>query len=127
VGRAEELAVLDAAFEPVRDGRPSTVLIGGEAGIGKSRLVGEFGMRARAAAAARVVYGYCLDLSAEGLPFAPFTGILRDLVRDLGADGVVALLPGKGPRELARLLPELGEPDVDADPARRMISAFTCP
>jgi DNA-binding CsgD family transcriptional regulator len=81
VGRAEELAALDAAFEPVREGRPSTVLIGGEAGIGKSRLVGEFGMRARAAVAVRVLYGYCLELSAEGLPFAPFTGILRDLVR----------------------------------------------
>jgi DNA-binding CsgD family transcriptional regulator len=124
VGRAEELAALDAAFEPVREGRPSTVLIGGEAGIGKSRLVGEFGMRARAAAAARVVYGYCLELSADGLPFAPFTGILRDLVRDLGADGVAALLPGQGARELARLLPELGEPGVDADPAEARARMF---
>jgi AAA ATPase domain len=117
VGRAEELAALDAAFEPVREGRPSTVLIGGEAGIGKSRLASEFGARARAAAAARVLSGYCLELSAEGLPFAPFTGILRDLVRDLGADAVAAMVPGQGAGELARLLPELGEPGVLADPA----------
>jgi DNA-binding CsgD family transcriptional regulator len=124
VGRAAELAALDAAFEPVRDGRPSTVLIGGEAGIGKSRLVGEFGTRARATAAARMLYGYCLELSAEGLPFAPFTGILRDLVRDLGADGVASLLPGQDTRELARLLPELGEPGVSADPAEARARMF---
>ena len=124
VGRAEELAALDAAFEPVREGRPSTVLIGGEAGIGKSRLVGEFGVRARAAAAARVLSGYCLELSAEGLPFAPFIGILRDLVRDLGADGVAAMVPGQGAGELARLLPELGEPGVHADPAEARARMF---
>jgi predicted ATPase len=35
VGRVAELAVLDAAFERVLAGRPSAVLIGGEAGVGK--------------------------------------------------------------------------------------------
>ena len=116
VGRAAELAALDAAFERVRGGRPSAVLIGGEAGVGKSRLVSEFAGRARAAGAARVLCGYCLELSADGLPFAPFTGVLRELVHHLGADGVAALLPGQGARELARLLPELGEPGTPADP-----------
>jgi predicted ATPase len=47
VGRVEELAALDAAFERVRRGQPSAVLIGGEAGVGKSRLLGEFATRAR--------------------------------------------------------------------------------
>jgi len=116
VGRVDELAALDAVFERVRDGRPSTVLIGGEAGVGKSRLVSEFTGRARAAGAARVLCGYCLELSAGGLPFAPFTGVLRELVHDLGADGVAALLPGRSTRELARLLPELGEPGTHTDP-----------
>jgi hypothetical protein len=116
VGRVDELAALDAAFARVRDGRPSAVLIGGEAGVGKSRLVSEFAGRARAAGAARVLYGYCLELSAEGLPFAPFTGMLRELARELGADGVAALLPGGSARELARLLPELGEPGAHKDP-----------
>jgi AAA ATPase domain len=64
VGRVEELAALDAAFERVRGGRPSAVLIGGEAGVGKSRLVSEFAGRARAAGAARVLRGHCLELSA---------------------------------------------------------------
>lgn len=122
VGRVEELAALDAAWERVGQGQPATVLIGGEAGVGKSRLVEEFG--ARAAGAVRVLSGYCLDLSAEGLPFAPFTGVLRELVRDLGADGLAALLPGQGARELARLLPELGDPGTGGDPGEARARMF---
>ena len=124
VGRAHELAELDAALGRVREGRPSAVLVGGEAGVGKSRLAGEFGTRARAAGAVRVLSGYCLDLSAEGLPFAPFTGMLRELARDLGADGVAALLPGRSARELARLLPELGEPGLQGDPGEARARMF---
>ena len=124
VGRAHELAELDAALGRVREGRPSAVLVGGEAGVGKSRLAGEFGTRARAAGAVRVLSGYCLDLSAEGLPFAPFTGMLRELARDLGADGVAALLPGQSARELARLLPELGEPGLQGDPGEARARMF---
>ena len=124
VGRAHELAELDAALGRVREGQPSAVLVGGEAGVGKSRLAGEFGTRARAAGAVRVLSGYCLDLSAEGLPFAPFTGMLRELARDLGADGVAALLPGQSARELARLLPELGEPGLQGDPGEARARMF---
>jgi ATP/maltotriose-dependent transcriptional regulator MalT len=122
VGRARELAELDAALERVRDGRPSAVLIGGEAGVGKSRLAGE--LRVRTAGAVRVLSGYCLDLSAEGLPFAPFIGVLRELIRDLGADGLAALLPGQGVRDLARLLPELGEPGFGGDPGEARARMF---
>jgi ATP/maltotriose-dependent transcriptional regulator MalT len=57
-----------------------------------------------------VLIGGCLELGAESLPFAPFTAVLRELVRDLGAAGVAALLPGGSGRELARLLPEFGTP-----------------
>jgi len=124
VGRAEELAALDAAFDRVRQGQPSAVLIGGEAGVGKSRLLSEFAARARAVGITRVLYGYCLELSAEGLPFAPFTGVLRELVHGLGTDGVAALLPGRGARELARLLPELGEPDLQGDPGEARARMF---
>ena len=117
VGRVEELAALDAAFARVQQGQPSTVLLGGEAGVGKSRLVSEFAVGARAVGATRVLFGHCLELSAEGLPFAPFTGVLRELVRDLGAEGVADLMPGRGAPDLARLLPELGEPAVHTDPS----------
>ena len=51
VGRAGQLATLEAALAEAGRGRPATVLIGGEAGIGKSRLVSEFAERARDLAA----------------------------------------------------------------------------
>ena len=102
------MATLQAAVESVRQGEPSAVLIGGEAGMGKTRLISEFTATARAAGA-RVLTGACLELGADGLPYSPFTAMLRDLVREAAPDEVAALLSGsrRAARELARLLPEL--------------------
>src|SRR6516164_9816763 len=117
VGRDKQMAALDAAFAGARQGGPTAVLLGGEAGVGKSRLVSEFGQAAEAAGAC-VLTGGCLELGTDGLPFAPFTAILRDLVRELGADAVASMLPGRTTRGLARLLPELGEPDTGPEMGR---------
>jgi len=109
VGRAGQLAELESALGRVCDGAPTTVLIGGEAGIGKTRLVSEF----TRCADARILTGGCLELGTDGLPFAPFTALLRDLNRHLGPDGIAALLPGipgGTTAGLARLLPELAAP-----------------
>jgi DNA-binding CsgD family transcriptional regulator/tetratricopeptide (TPR) repeat protein len=114
VGRSGQLSVLDTALAEAGSGNPSAFLVGGEAGVGKSRLVSEFARRSRGQGA-RVLAGGCLELGVDGLPFAPFTSMLRELVRDLGADGVAALLPGGATRELARLLPEFGEPAGGGD------------
>jgi DNA-binding CsgD family transcriptional regulator/tetratricopeptide (TPR) repeat protein len=102
------MAALTELLHTVRQGGPAAMLIGGEAGVGKTRLIGEFGANAREAGA-RVLIGGCLELGADGLPFAPFTAMLRDLVRDEGAAQVISTLPGgsRATRELARLLPEL--------------------
>jgi ATP/maltotriose-dependent transcriptional regulator MalT len=109
VGRSGPLGTLETALAEAARGRPSAVIVAGEAGVGKSRLVSEFAERSRGAGT-RVLIGGCLELGAESLPFAPFTAVLRELVRDLGAAGVAALLPGGSGRELARLLPEFGTP-----------------
>src|SRR5947207_7168745 len=106
VGRAGQLAELESTLGRVRDGTPTTVLVGGEAGIGKTRLVSEF----TRCADGRILTGGCLELGADGLPFAPFTALLRDLNRHLGPDGIAALLPGATTAGLARLLPELAAP-----------------
>ncbi|WP_236045991.1 ATP-binding protein [Paractinoplanes ovalisporus] len=104
VGREADLAVLRDALKRARHAEPSTVLVGGEAGVGKTRLVEEF-RRGLAPEPARVLAGQCLELGEEGLPFAPFAGALRELVRAEGRE----VLDGHE-RELARLLPELGPP-----------------
>jgi DNA-binding CsgD family transcriptional regulator len=114
VGRAAEMGTLLAAVETVRQGEPAAVLIGGEAGMGKTRLIGEFTAAARGAGV-RVLTGACLELGADGLPYSPFTAMLRDLVRGAAPNEVAALLSGsrRAATELARLLPELA-PDRSA-------------
>jgi len=117
IGRRAELADLAAAFATVRRGDPATVLLGGEAGVGKSRLAAEFADQVRAQGG-RVLTGGCLELGAVGLPFAPFTAVIRDLLREDGAAAVGGLLGGRT-GEIARLLPDLvaAEPAEGAAPA----------
>ncbi|GIG66782.1 ATP-binding protein [Phytomonospora endophytica] len=103
-GRTAELAALRDSWSEAAGG-PSFALVSGEAGIGKSRLLAEF--TAGLDAGTRVLTGECLELG--GLPYAPFAAVVRGAVRELGAAGVAALLPGSSP-ELARWLPVLGTP-----------------
>jgi AAA ATPase-like protein len=70
VGRDAELAALTAALDDAVEGVPGVVLLGGEAGVGKTRLVEEAAQGAQAAGA-RVLTGSCVELGGEGLPFAP--------------------------------------------------------
>ena len=108
VGRETELETLMGLLGEVSGGTPCTVLLGAEAGGGKSRLVAEF--TSRVGDRALVLAGGCVDLGATGLPYAPFTAALRELVRQRGAGAVAGLLPGGAAGELASLLPELGGP-----------------
>jgi DNA-binding CsgD family transcriptional regulator/tetratricopeptide (TPR) repeat protein len=87
VGRVRESARLDAALEAAYRGRPRMLLVGGEAGVGKTRLVTEFTARAGAGGAATLVGG-CIDLSSGDLPYAPVIDALRGLVRTAGLDAV---------------------------------------
>lgn len=112
------MAALETALDSVRQGEPAAMLIGGEAGMGKTRLIGEFTAAARRAGV-RVLTGACLELGADGLPYSPFTAMLRELVREAGPGEIAGLLPdsGRAGRELARLLPELAagrSPDAAA-------------
>jgi DNA-binding CsgD family transcriptional regulator/tetratricopeptide (TPR) repeat protein len=103
VGRAAELATLDDALRRTTDGNPAFVFIGGDAGLGKSRLVAEFAAGARENGA-RVLTGGCLDLDGDGLPYGPFVELLRDLGAELPPAELGALLGDLGP-ELVALAP----------------------
>src|SRR6185369_7235934 len=85
VGRGRELEVLMGAFERARAGEPAVVIVGGEAGVGKTRLVEEAAERT-GEAGARVLIGSCVELGGEGLPFAPLVDALRELARTTGPD-----------------------------------------
>jgi DNA-binding CsgD family transcriptional regulator len=109
IGREAELATLTAALETAIAGTPTVVLLGGEAGVGKTRLVEEAAERARAAGA-RVLAGSCIELGGEGLPFGALAHAFRTLMRDTSAEELDALL-GPARSEFARVLPDL-DPDV---------------
>jgi predicted ATPase len=110
VGRVEELRTLEAARVRAANGEPAVVLVGGEAGVGKTRLVAELAARC-AADGTRVLYGGCVPVGGDGLPYAPIVEALRPLPDELGVDAVRELA-GPSWRELARLLPSLGEPEA---------------
>ncbi|HKE98756.1 MAG TPA: BTAD domain-containing putative transcriptional regulator [Actinomycetes bacterium] len=83
--RQAQLRDLHAALERARQGRGTTVLVSGEAGIGKTWLLRAFA--ARAGQAARVLLGSCEDL------LTPRTlGPFRDMARDAG--GALARVGG---------------------------------
>ncbi|MEV6547869.1 AAA family ATPase [Streptomyces sp. NPDC051597] len=106
VGRAGELTALTEALARATAGEPQALLVGGEAGVGKTRLIEEF-TNAACDAGAVVAVGGCVEIGADGLPFAPFSTALRTLRRRLPEE-LAAAAEGQE-EELARLLPELGE------------------
>ena len=107
VGRQAELESLAGALERVLAGDQVTVLVGGEAGVGKSRLVHELIGRARDAGA-RVLVGGCVELGGGGIPFAPLVDMIRALAGELSADRLDDVLGSARP-EIGRLVPELGD------------------
>ena len=98
VGRRAQLSALTEDGRRTRREGARTVLVRGEAGVGKTRLLEE---HLRGLPEARVAVGGCLEVGSDGLPFAPFTALLRELLRSGGPTTDPAV-------DLGRLLPELG-------------------
>lgn len=99
VGRKRHLDHLLTDAHRALEGGSRAVLLCGDAGIGKSRLLAEYLDRTPMA---RKALGACLELGTEGVALAPFTALLRQLLRT--DDG-----PLEEAAEIVRLLPGLGE------------------
>jgi ATP/maltotriose-dependent transcriptional regulator MalT len=114
VGRSVELGRLRAALERAAAGAPAVVVVAGEAGVGKTRLVTEVIGPARELGALTLAGG-CLDVGDGVLAYAPVVEALRSLALVLDAAELDRVLGGSR-AELARLVPELGAPAAGADP-----------
>jgi DNA-binding CsgD family transcriptional regulator len=77
VGRSAELVSFERAIVDARMGMPSVLLVGGEAGIGKTTLVAEGGSRADAA----VYLGRSTHIGGDVIPLAPLADLLRQVRR----------------------------------------------
>ncbi|MEU6644796.1 AAA family ATPase [Saccharomonospora sp. NPDC046836] len=103
VGRVDELARLRAALARAESGEAAAVLLAGDAGVGKTRLLTELVDQA-CGAGALVLTGRCLDLREGGLPYLPFAEALAKLAG--AADQVIEQAVRARPA-LSRLLPQV--------------------
>ena len=123
VGRAAELARLRKEADVAVAGRSGLILVAGEGGIGKTRLVAEL---AAGLDGVRVLYGRCDE--EEIFPFGPWVDLLRPPLERMD-DAELANLLGADAARLARLLPELRErlpagavePAGDPETERRLL------
>lgn len=107
VGRQSEISLLEDALLAALRGDGGVVIVGGEAGMGKTRLVTELAARARRRGAI-VVSGACSEAELS-LPYLPF---LEAIGNHLATEDVVALSDrlGSATEELAQLFPQMGRP-----------------
>jgi DNA-binding CsgD family transcriptional regulator/tetratricopeptide (TPR) repeat protein len=123
VGRVGELAELELASREAAASRPVLVLLGGESGVGKTRVVGELERR-MADEAALVLRGEAVEQGDGELPYAPLLGALRPLVRE--RDPALQQLSAGSRAQLAGLLPGLedGGPVPERDDPSAQLRLF---
>jgi ATP/maltotriose-dependent transcriptional regulator MalT len=123
VGRVGELAELELASRDAAAGHPVLILLCGESGVGKTRLVSEFEQNLPGMT---VLHGECVESSDEDgeLPYAPLTSALRPLVR--GRDPILDQLSHASRSQLAMLIPGLGDsaPAAQGDDQRGQVRMF---
>jgi DNA-binding CsgD family transcriptional regulator/tetratricopeptide (TPR) repeat protein len=106
VGRVGELAELELAWREAEARRPVLVLLGGDSGVGKTRLVGELEQRL-AGEVPLVLRGEAVEQGDAELPYAPLLGALRPLVRE--RHPTLDKLTSGSRAQLAALLPTLDD------------------
>jgi tetratricopeptide (TPR) repeat protein len=126
VGRDAALDAVGRCLDRVRQGAGLTLLVTGEAGIGKSRLVGEARTRAHRLGF-QILQGHCFEPD-RSLPFAPVIDLLQTLSAEMKSDQFAQSLSASAPA-LLQLLPEKGDvvPPQAFDPEqdrRRLFDSF---
>jgi class 3 adenylate cyclase len=106
VGRDEQLFALEDALLSAHGGESRLVALGGEAGMGKTRLAGELAKRAQRLGWT-VLWGAC---SASELPI-PYLPVVEALGNYLSGQDIARVSESLGAarRELAQLFPQLGD------------------
>ncbi|WP_328744464.1 AAA family ATPase [Streptomyces sp. NBC_00285] len=92
IGREDEVARLSGVLERARGGEARAVLVAGDAGVGKTRVLNEVTGKA-ARSGMTVLTGHCVDLGDVGLPYLPFTEVLGVLAADPRFTDVVSSRP----------------------------------
>lgn len=131
VGRSDELRQLTGAYDEAVSGRSRLVMVVGEPGIGKSRLVEELAVYA-SVRGATVCWGHCYE-GELGMPYLPFIEAFRSYVRERSDEQLRAELSTGAP-EVATLVSELrlrfadlpASPPLDGDAERMRLFEGVC-
>jgi predicted ATPase/DNA-binding CsgD family transcriptional regulator len=120
IGREQELARLSALLDEAYARRPGVVFLAGEPGVGKTRLLDEFTLRAkREDDRVFVLRGECVDLEEAVIPYGPLVWALRAFARKYGDQA--RKLAGPGWNDLGTLMADFAdqvpEPPRTAGPA----------
>ncbi|BCY10833.1 AAA family ATPase [Actinoplanes sp. L3-i22] len=107
VGRAAELAALAGALGDAIRGDPRTVLIAGEAGVGKTSLIEEFEDRCDGQDLL-LARGACVSVGAGELPYSPWLAAMHAVEAAVGADALVDGARGDQ-AALSALIPALSD------------------
>ncbi len=131
IGRADDLDALDQILNSVRLGKGQTVLLAGEAGVGKTRLVAETKVHASRLYFS-ILQGNCFEHD-RALPYAPWLDLLSAFCAENSVEEVARALSEDAP-ELVNLFPDLARlvpgvvPAPSLEPAqenRRLFQALT--
>jgi tetratricopeptide (TPR) repeat protein len=112
VGRAQEKERAEDILSRVSEKEGKTLLIGGEVGVGKTRLVRELGIAARNRGFI-VLYGRCVDMDGA-TPYQPLLEQVAQAVRISTPENMRRSL-GENAPEVAKLMPELRQQFNDID------------
>ena len=130
VGRAREMERISTTLRAAQRGEGRCVLVAGEAGIGKSRLLAE-ARRSASQAGFLTLQGHCFEQDVS-FPYAPWIDLLRACFARLRPEQIGELLDRQAP-EIVKLLPELAltlpslQPSPPLDPEaekRRLFEAL---
>jgi DNA-binding SARP family transcriptional activator/predicted ATPase len=106
VGREQEMVFLENCWQKAQSGYASLVLVSGEVGVGKTRLVEEFTRRLRWQGS-QVLWGRCYEFE-RALPYQPVVEALRTALPGL-TQAELDSFPAWVLKEAARLIPEVLE------------------
>ena len=122
VAREEEISALEDALLSALRGDGGVVLLGGDAGMGKSRLARELSQRALRLGCI-VMTGACSEADLS-LPYLPFLEAVGNHLSAVDLDRLGARL-GTSAEELAHLFPQLGRPaTASGDPMQGKLRLF---
>src|SRR4051794_3259145 len=105
VGRADELELARAMLRRAAGGNPGVLLVGGEAGVGRTRVAAAIAAEGTSLGFLAAT-GTCVRMDAGALTYAAIIGMLRGLIATLDP-GEIARTLGAYRHEIARLVPDI--------------------